>query len=73
VAIVPAPRRSVQNYKMNITKNPETGEIKYTYMMRPGISKVKGAILILQEMNYPEEIINEMRKKKPKCVVKSSS
>jgi hypothetical protein len=41
-------------------------------MLRPGISKVKGAILILQEMNYPEEIINEMRKKKPKCAVKDA-
>jgi len=71
VATVPVPRRGVQNYKMNITKNPETGEIKYTYMLRPGISKVKGAILILQEMNYPEEIINEMRKKKPKCGMKT--
>ena len=65
VSIIPE-RRNVQNYKMNILKNPETGEIKYTYKLKSGISKIKGAILILQEMNYPEEIINEMRKRKPK-------
>ena len=69
--VIPTPRKSVQNYKMNILKNPETGEIKYTYALKPGISKVKGAILILQEMKYPEEIINEMRKRKPpKCAAK---
>jgi len=65
-----SPKRSVQNYKMNILKKPETGEIKYTYALKKGISKVKGAILILQEMNYPEEIINEMRKKKTKISLK---
>lgn len=58
--------RNMKNYKMDIIKNPDTGEIKYTYSIKSGISKVKGAILILQEMNYPEEIINEMRKKTKK-------
>jgi hypothetical protein len=68
--VLESTRRSVQNYKMNILKTPETGEIKYTYALKKGISKVKGAILILQEMNYPEEIINEMRKK-TKCSAKN--
>lgn len=56
--------KMLQNYKMNIIKNPDTGSIKYTYLMKPGISKIKGAILILQEMEYPQEIIQEMRKYK---------
>jgi hypothetical protein len=58
--------RNVHNYKMDIIKNPDTGKIKYTYSIKSGISKVKGAILILQEMNYPEEIIQEMRSRKHK-------
>jgi hypothetical protein len=29
--------------------------------MKKGISKIQGAILILEEMNYPSEIINEIR------------
>jgi DNA mismatch repair ATPase MutS len=32
--------------------------IKYTYKLDKGISKVKGGISVLRDMNYPAEIIN---------------
>jgi hypothetical protein len=33
--------------------------LKYYYILKKGISEVKGGINILTEMNYPEEIINK--------------
>jgi len=33
--------------------------LKYHYILKQGISEVKGGINILTEMNYPEEIINK--------------
>jgi len=54
--------KKIGNYKMDVIENPETGKVKYTYLMKRGISKIQGAVLILEEMCYPKEIINEMRK-----------
>jgi hypothetical protein len=48
----------IANYKMDVDM---TNGIKYTYKMKKGISKVKGGILILEEMNYPAEILNMIR------------
>jgi DNA mismatch repair ATPase MutS len=35
----------------------ENGEFYYTYKMKPGISKIKGALRVLKDMGYPEDII----------------
>ena len=47
---------SVQNYKMHVDEEDD-GSIRYTYKMKRGISRIQGAVKILQQMNYPEEII----------------
>ena len=31
---------------------------QFTYNMVPGVSELKGAIKILKDMDYPDEIIN---------------
>jgi len=49
----------IQNYKMVIHQY-ENGEIEYTYKMRRGISRVQGAIKILQQLDYPKEIIQDI-------------
>jgi DNA mismatch repair ATPase MutS len=36
-------------------------KIKYTYKIKKGISDVQGAIRILEEMNYPSEIIEGVK------------
>jgi len=54
--------KKIANYKMDVVENPETGKVKYTYVMKKGISKIQGAVLILEEMCYPKEILDEMRK-----------
>jgi len=50
----------VQNYKMHVLENND-GSIDYTYKMKRGISRIQGAVKILQQMNYPEEIIECIR------------
>jgi len=51
----------IRNYKMDVVQDEETGEMKYTYKMKKGISKVQGAVKILESMNYPEEIMNTIK------------
>jgi len=48
--------KRVQNYKMEVENLPDGG-LKYTYKMKKGISKIQGAVKILQQMSYPPEII----------------
>jgi DNA mismatch repair ATPase MutS len=33
---------------------------EYTYKLKKGISKIKGAIRVLKDMNYPKEIIDSI-------------
>jgi DNA mismatch repair ATPase MutS len=43
-------------------ENLDNGKLKYTYKLKPGISKIEGAIEILKDMNYPSEIIENIEK-----------
>ena len=36
------------------------GNFEYTYKMKKGISKIKGAIRVLKDMDYPKEIIDSI-------------
>ena len=49
--------KQVQNYKMmvNVLKD---GTFEYTYKIKKGVSKIKGGIRVLKDMDYPDEIIN---------------
>jgi DNA mismatch repair ATPase MutS len=50
----------VANYHMKITN--ENNHFKYTYRLFEGISKIKGGVQVLKDMDYPEEIINALQK-----------
>jgi hypothetical protein len=52
----------VQNYKMDVIVN-EDGTFEYTYKIKKGISKIKGGVRVLKDMNYPAEIIKAIEKK----------
>lgn len=39
----------------------EDGSIEYTYRIVKGISNVEGAVRILEQMNYPKEIMDAIR------------
>lgn len=54
---------NVRNYKMNV-KVSETGKITYLYTIKKGISKIQGGMEILKMMDYPEEILKDIRDSK---------
>ena len=39
----------------------KNNKIKYTYKIKKGISRIQGATSILEEMNYPGEIIDTIK------------
>ena len=49
----------VRNYKMAVDVMPD-GNFDYKYKMKKGISKLKGGIRVLKDMNYPVEILAEL-------------
>ena len=49
----------VANFKMDVKK--KGGKLLYTYKMKKGISKIHGAINILENMNYPKEILENVK------------
>ena len=52
----------VQNYKMEVHVR-EDGTFEYTYKIKKGISKIKGGIRVLKDMDYPAEIIKTLEKR----------
>ena len=52
----------VRNYKMDVTEN-EDGSLTYKYQIKTGISKIQGAIRVLEEMGYPWEILDTIKNK----------
>lgn len=52
-------RSGIENYKMNMLAT--ANELRPTYKLRRGISKIKGGLAILEAMEYPVEIINMIR------------
>jgi len=49
----------IQNFKMdvNVLNN---GKYEYKYKIKKGISHIKGAIRVLKDMEYPEEILRQL-------------
>lgn len=43
-------------------KNNGIENFKYKYILKKGISKVRGGIKVLYDMDYPSEIIEESMK-----------
>ncbi len=50
----------ISNHKMCV-KVDSSGGIEYLYKIKKGISKIQGGIEILKMMNYPEEILQDIR------------
>lgn len=48
-------------YKMDVLENDENGigkTMKYTYKLVNGISRIQGAMKVLRDMDYPDEILD---------------
>ena len=52
----------IRNYKMLVLpKEDQEGKYDFTYKIEPGISKIDGAIQLLENMEYPDEMLNTIR------------
>jgi DNA mismatch repair ATPase MutS len=51
--------KNIKNYNMKTVKKNDTFE--YTYLLQEGISSVRGGLKVLQDMNYPKEILDNTR------------
>ena len=51
--------QDIRNYRMQVIENGE--KMEFTYKIESGISRIQGAVKILEEMEYPEEIIDMIR------------
>ena len=51
--------KKIVNHHMQVDKDG-LNDFQYTYVLSKGISKMKGGIKVLKDMNYPEEILKNM-------------
>jgi hypothetical protein len=49
------------NFYMNVKTNASGDDFEYTYKIKKGISKVKGALKVLKDLEYPDNIITNMK------------
>jgi hypothetical protein len=49
------------NFFMKVKKNDHNDDFEYTYKIKKGISNVKGALKVLKDLEYPENIITNMK------------
>jgi DNA mismatch repair ATPase MutS len=49
----------ILNYHMDVSEKGNT--LKYNYSLKSGISEVKGGLKVLYDMDYPEEIIENLK------------
>jgi DNA mismatch repair ATPase MutS len=47
------------NYYMETIFDKDNNDFQYTYLLKKGISEVKGGIKVLVDMNYPKEMIEK--------------
>jgi len=59
---------NISNCKMSTSQSGN--DFSYMYKMIPGISKVKGGVKVLSDMEYPKEIVDESRHKKQRDSVR---
>ena len=52
--------KNVKNYKMNTYEKNDN--LEYTYKIKPGISKIKGGIYVLKDLNFPRKLIEKTKK-----------
>jgi hypothetical protein len=51
----------ISNYQMDIQRTDD-GKLKFTYKIKPGICVIQGAVEILKEMEYPNDILDYIEK-----------
>jgi DNA mismatch repair ATPase MutS len=49
--------KKIENYHMETKMTKDGDDFTYTYLLKRGISEVKGGLKVLQDLSYPEEIL----------------
>jgi len=52
---------AIENYYMKTEAKTGTTDFHYTYLLKRGISQLRGGLKILHDMNYPKEILEKSR------------
>jgi hypothetical protein len=52
---------AVENFHMLTQNKDRTTDFEYTYKLKKGISELRGGLKILNDMNYPKEIMDKTR------------
>lgn len=55
-------KERISNVHMDIKTNDEMNDFIYTYKVKSGISRIKGGIKVLRDLEYPKEIIENTQK-----------
>lgn len=50
---------NIRNYQMEVLQ--DDNRFDYTYNIIPGVSKIHGAVHILEQMAYPQSILDEVK------------
>lgn len=53
--------QKIRNFKMGVEYTDASGGYRFTYKLEPGISKIQGAMKILKDMDYPQEMLDVIR------------
>ena len=54
-------KKQNNNFYMKVIQNAKGDDFEYTYKIKKGISNVKGALKVLKDLEYPENIITNMK------------
>ena len=67
-------KKYVQNKKMMVTRDAETHALRYSYRVCDGVCRIRGALDVLQALDYPAAILDDLAKEeRPKKKTKSKS
>ena len=53
--------KAFENNYMSTEYVEKTDSLKYTYLLKKGLSEVKGGIRVLKEMEYPKELLDKIK------------
>jgi len=53
--------QKIRNFKMGVKSTDESGGYRFTYKLETGISKIQGAMKILKDMDYPQEMLDNIK------------
>ena len=66
-------KKYVQNKKMMVTRDAETHALRYSYRVCDGVCRIRGALDVLQALDYPAAILDDLAKEERQMTKKTKS